>query len=114
MLTIYVTEGIQSSCLRNCEISKSALFMQQTVKKYSSDSLPEGKEGPPERGRDFTWWSVWKGKEIYHFGRLKGLKGRGYAFCGYEKVEKTFCFCNLFIFCLKNSAFTAVKRNVKF
>ena len=46
MLTIYVTEGIQSSCLRNCEISKSAvvidesyvniLFMQQTVKEYSS------------------------------------------------------------------------------
>ena len=98
MLKIYDTKGIQSSCLRNCEISKSAvvidesyvnkLFMQQTVKKYSSDLLPEGREGPPERGRDFTWLSVWKGKEIYHFGRLKGLKGRGYAFCGYEKVEK--------------------------
>ena len=44
------------------------LFMQQTVKKYSSDLLPEGREGPPERGRDFTWLSVWKGKEIYHFG----------------------------------------------
>ena len=54
MLKIWVTKGIQSSCLRNCEISKSALFMQQTVKKYSSDSLPEGREGPPERGRDFT------------------------------------------------------------
>ena len=55
MLTIYVTEGIQSSCLRNCEISKSAvvidesyvniLFMQQTVKEYSSDSLPGGGGG---------------------------------------------------------------------
>ena len=55
MLTIYVTEGIQSSCLRNCEISKSAvvidesyvniLFRQQTVKEYSSDSLPGGGGG---------------------------------------------------------------------
>ena len=53
MLTIYVTKGIQSSCLRNCEISKSAvvidenygnkLFMQQTVKESSSDSLPGGR-----------------------------------------------------------------------
>ena len=52
MLTIYVTEGLQSSCLRNCEISKRAvvidesyvniLFRQQTVKEYSSDSLPGG------------------------------------------------------------------------
>ena len=55
MLTIYVTEGLQSSCLRNCEISKRAvvidesyvniLFMQQTVKEYSSDSLPGGGGG---------------------------------------------------------------------
>ena len=55
MLTIYVTEGLQSSCLRNCEISKRAvvidesyvntLFRQQTVKEYSSDSLPGGGGG---------------------------------------------------------------------
>ena len=103
MLTIYVTEGIQSRCLRNCEISKSAvvidesyvniLFMQQTVKEYSSDSLPGGSAlkgyllllSSIWKGRDFTWWSVWKGKEIYHFGRLKGPKGRDYAFCGYDE-----------------------------
>ena len=62
MLTIYVTEGLQSSCLRNCEISKRAvvidesyvniLFRQQTVKEYSSDSLPGGGggEGTPYNG----------------------------------------------------------------
>ena len=55
MLTIYVTEGLQSSCLRNCEISKRAvvidesyvniLFRQQTVKEYGGGGGGGGGRG---------------------------------------------------------------------
>ena len=40
---------------------------------------------------------------------VKGPKGLTDAFYGCERVEKTFWFCNLFIF--KDSTFTAVKRD---
>ena len=44
--------------------------------------------------------------------RFKGLKESTDAFQAHEKVEKTFWFCDLFV--LKDSASTAVKRDVKF
>ena len=42
--------------------------------------------------------SIWKGREICHFGWYKGRNELTDAFCGHEKVKKMFCFCDLFIF----------------
>ena len=40
------------------------------------------------KGRDFTCWSIWKSREIGHFGRLKaGPEGLTDAFCGCENVR---------------------------
>ena len=51
-------------------------------------ALPKGGGG----GYLFQALGIWKGSKICHFG-LKVLKD---AFCGYEKIEKTFWFCDLF------------------
>ena len=54
-----------------------------------------------------------KGREICHFGLSKVPKGLTGAFYGREKVEKTFWFCDLFIF-KRQPHLTPVNRDVKF
>ena len=43
-------------------------------------------KAPPERVRDFTRWSIWKGREICHLGAWKGPKGQTDEFYGFIKV----------------------------
>ena len=47
------------------------------------------------------------------FGCLKGLRRAKNAYYGCRRAKKTFWFCVLFIIKLKDSAFKAVKRDVK-
>ena len=54
-----------------------------------------------------------KVREICHFGLSKVPKGLTGAFYGREKVEKTFWFCDLFIF-KRQPHLTPVNRDVKF
>ena len=75
-------------------------------------------QGPPCRIKmlNFTllyftllYLSVWKGREICHFGHLKGPKGRTDAFYGCEQVEKTYWFISIL-----KTTFTPFKRDAKF
>ena len=54
------------------------------------EALPKG-----GGGYLFQALGIWKGSKICHFG-LKGLKVLKDAFCGYEKIKKTFWFRDLF------------------
>ena len=56
-----------------------------------------------KKGRDFITWSIWRGRGIFSFVWNKGQEGLTDAFHGFEKVEKTFCFCDLFTFFLRQS-----------
>ena len=56
-----------------------------------------------KKGRDFITWSIWRGRRIFSFVWNKGQEGLTDAFHGFEKVEKTFCFCDLFTFFLRQS-----------
>ena len=49
------------------------------------------------KGRDFTGWNIWKGREICHCGLYKGPKELTDAFWGCERVNKAFWCCDLFI-----------------
>ena len=65
-------------------------------------------EAPPERGRDFTRWSIWKGREICHLGLWKGPKGLTDECYGFIKSGKRSIFViNSY---LNDNAFTAVKE----
>ena len=69
-------------------------------------------KAPPERviflwkGRDFTSWIIQKGREIFHLGLWKRPKGLTDEFYTFYKLEKHSY--------LKDTAFTAVKRDAKF
>ena len=82
-------------------------------------------EAPPERGtffslqvyervkgRDLTSWSIWKDREICHLGLWEGPKGLTDEFYGFKKSRKRCIF--VIDSLLKDSAFTAVKRDAKF
>ena len=56
-----------------------------------------------KKGRDFISWSIWRGRGIFSFVWNKGQEGLTDAFHGFEKVEKTFWLCDLFIFFLRQS-----------
>ena len=60
-------------------------------------------------GRDFSSWSIYKGGEICRLGLLKGPKGLTDEFYGFIKSRKR----SIFVIdsYLKDSAFTAVKRD---
>ena len=62
--------------------------------------------------RDFSSWSIYKGREICRLGLLKGPKGLTDEFYGFIKSRKR----SIFVIdsYLKDSAFTAVKRDAKF
>ena len=44
------------------------------------------------KGRDFTSWSIWKGREICHFGLYKDLKRLQKDFMAVKKSRKFFAF----------------------
>ena len=70
-------------------------------------------EAPPGRGNSFRLQLYERvGISFRAVKRFKGLTESTDAFHAYEKVEKTFWFCDLFV--LKDSAFTAAKRDAKF
>ena len=60
---------------------------------------------------DFTSWSISKGREICHLGMWKGPKGLKDELYGFIKSRKH----SIFVIdsYLKDSAFTAVKRDAK-
>ena len=62
--------------------------------------------------RDFTSWSMWIGREIYHLSLWKGPKGLTNKFYGFIKSRKPSIFVTDSH--LKDDAFTAVKRDIKF
>ena len=58
------------------------------------------------KGRDFNSWSIWKGREIrLSFGSVKGPKRGNRWILRLYKAEKTFYFCDWFLFkrqCIKS------------
>ena len=56
-----------------------------------------------KKGRDFISWSIRRGREIFPFVWKKGPEGLTDSFHGFEKVEKTFWLCDLFIFFFRQS-----------
>ena len=50
------------------------------------------------KGRDFTRWSIRKGREICHLGLWKGPEGRTDEYYGFIKPKKRFYFGNWFLF----------------
>ena len=85
-------------------------------------SWPTRRLAPPKRGtffrlqvcerEEFSQVEVYERVRKFVICRsIKGPKGLTDVFLGFEKVEKTFFFSDLFI---RDSVFTAVKRDAKF
>lgn len=74
--------------------------------------IMDNRGGSARRGYHLQVSGIGKGREISHFGLQKGPKGLKDDFDGCEVVEKTFWFCDLFIFIIQS--FTIVEGNVKF
>ena len=64
------------------------------------------------KGKDFTSWSIQKGREVCHLGLWKSSKGLTDEFYGFIKSrERSIFVTNSYV---KDIAFTAVKRDAKF